>query len=69
MANSLPDPNSDPDNTGMRPDRRSPPSTPRWVKASALIVVILVVAFVVIHLSGGGFGRHAPLIQSWVQRP
>jgi hypothetical protein len=45
-----------------RPDPSSPPSTPRWVKALGLAVLVLVLAFVILHLAGGGFGGHAPLI-------
>jgi hypothetical protein len=48
--------------TRTRPDPGSPPSTPRWVKALGLAVLALVLAFVVLHLAGGGFGGHAPLI-------
>ncbi len=33
-----------------------PPGAPRWVKVFGIIVVVLVVAFVVLHLAGGGFG-------------
>jgi hypothetical protein len=54
-----PDSNSDTgDGTRERPNRRSPPSTPRWVKVSAIIVVVLVLLFVILHLTGGGFGGH-----------
>ena len=38
-------------------DLGAAPSTPRWVKVSGAAVVILVVAFVILHLAGGGF-RH-----------
>ena len=37
-----------------------PPPTPRWVKVFAVIAILLVLAFVVSHLAGGGMGRHAP---------
>ena len=47
----------------VKTNRPSGPSTPRWVKAAAIIVVVLILAFVVIHLSGGGFGHHVPLMQ------
>ena len=42
-----------------RPDPGSPPSTPRWVKVFGIIVIVLVLAFVILHLAGGGFGTHA----------
>ena len=64
-----PNPNSDPGNTGLRPDRQSPPGTPRWVKAAAIIVIGLILAFVVIHLAGGGIGHHIPLMQPGMQMP
>ena len=68
MADVPPNPNSDiGGNARMRPDRRSPPGIPRWVKASALIAIALVVLFVIMHLAGGGFGHHAPLMQYWAQ--
>ncbi len=43
-----------------KPDRRSPPSTPRWVKVSAIIFIILVLLFVLQHLAGGIFMGHMP---------
>ena len=71
MANSPlhPNPSNNPGNTGLRPDRRSPPSTPRWVKAAAILGIVLILMFVIVHLTGGGFGHHAPLIQHRVQLP
>jgi hypothetical protein len=32
--------------------------TPRWVKLFAIIVAILVLAFVALHLTGRGLGNH-----------
>ena len=55
--------------THVGPDRGSPPSTPRWVKVSAIIVIVLVLLFVILHLTGNSLGGHAPLIQHWVQQP
>lgn len=40
-------------------DRGSPPSAPRWVKVSGIIAIILVLLFVILHLTGGGLGSHA----------
>jgi hypothetical protein len=34
----------------------TPPSTPRWVKVFGAAVVILVVAVVILHLTGNSFG-------------
>lgn len=39
------------------------PGTPRWVKVFGLIALVLVLLFVVSHLTGGGRhgpGRHLP---------
>jgi hypothetical protein len=46
--------------TRVRPDRSSPPSTPRWVKVSAIIFIVLVLLFVLQHLAGGIFMGHMP---------
>ena len=35
-----------------------PPPAPRWVKVSAVIALIALIAVVVIHRSGGGLGHH-----------
>lgn len=37
-----------------------PPATPRWVWMFGMIVIVLVVLFVVLHLTGRGFGGHTP---------
>ena len=34
------------------------PATPRWVKVFAIIAVVVAAAFVILHLVGGGPGRH-----------
>jgi hypothetical protein len=34
------------------------PPTPRWVKAFGLMIVILVLAFIVLHLTGNSLGNH-----------
>jgi hypothetical protein len=38
--------------------RRPPPGTPRWVKVSAIIAIVLIVLFVALHLMGLGFSGH-----------
>ncbi len=59
----------------LRPERGSPPGTPRWVYMSGIIALILVLLLVVLLLGGGGDHgprRHAaPLgvIALGVQRP
>jgi hypothetical protein len=34
------------------------PGAPRWVKILGIVSLALVVAFVVVHLAGGGFRHH-----------
>ena len=40
------------------PARRSATPTPRWVKVAAGIILLLVLLFVILHLTGNGFGEH-----------
>ena len=57
--------------TPAKPDRGSPPSTPRWVKVLGIIFVALVLLVVILHLAGispGGPGSHMPSIEYWLQR-
>jgi hypothetical protein len=32
--------------------------TPRWVKVFGFVTIVAIVAFVILHLAGGGPGRH-----------
>jgi len=51
--------------TPVKPDRGSPPSTPRWVKVSGIIFIVLILLVIILHLTGnslGGPGGHIPLI-------
>lgn len=49
--------------------RGSPPGTPRWVKVFGVIGIVLVLAFVIVHLTGGSpFGNHFAMIQHWLQQ-
>jgi hypothetical protein len=57
------------DDTREKPDPGSPPSTPRWVKVFGIIVIVLVLLFVILHLTGGGLGGHTPLTEHGVQQP
>jgi hypothetical protein len=50
-ANARPYPDGA-DDTGPEPDHESPPSTPRWVKAFGIGVVILLLLFAGLHLTG-----------------
>jgi hypothetical protein len=45
--------------TDMRPERGLPPSTPRWVKVAGIIGIVLVLVFVILHLTGHSPGGHA----------
>ena len=42
--------------TRVSPDRKSPPSIPRWVKVSVIIFIVLVLLVLMIELTGHGFG-------------
>lgn len=44
--------------TDVGPDRGSTSSTPRWVKVFGIIVIVLVLLFVILHLTGRGLGSH-----------
>lgn len=48
------------DDTGVRPDRGSTISTPRWVKLSGIIVVILALLVAGLMLFGDRLGGHGP---------
>jgi hypothetical protein len=52
------DPPTEPD-TGADADRGSSTGTPRWVKVSGIIALVLVVLFVILKLTGLG-GEHGP---------
>ncbi|MGH7428482.1 MAG: hypothetical protein ACREJ4_09040, partial [Candidatus Methylomirabilaceae bacterium] len=49
-------PYPDTGDTGVGPDRGSTASTPRWVYVSGIIAIVLVLLFVIMHLTGGGLG-------------
>jgi hypothetical protein len=52
--------------------RQSPPATPRWVKVSGIILVLFIILFGVLHLSGnslGGPGNHSPSIEHGLHQP
>jgi hypothetical protein len=42
------------------PDPDDDTGTPRWVKVSGIIGAVLVLLFVIRHLTGGGLGGHIP---------
>ncbi len=55
--------------TSTKPDRKSPPSTPRWVKIFGIIGIVLIAVFAILHLTGNSpFGSHMAMIQHWLQQ-
>ena len=46
-------------NTAEQPSARSSqPAVPLWVKVSAAFAIVLLLLFVVLHVTGHGFGGH-----------
>ncbi|WP_328971437.1 hypothetical protein [Streptomyces sp. NBC_00239] len=59
MADFPPSRHSDDDGTDPgRPERGPAPGRPRWVNVFLAVLIALVVAFVIMHLAGGGMGGH-----------
>jgi hypothetical protein len=46
------------DDPGVAPDRGSNTRTPSWVYVSGIIAIVLVLLFVIMHLTGGSLGGH-----------
>ncbi len=44
--------------THEKPDRRSTPSTPRWVIVFGIIALVLALLFVISHFAGVGMSGH-----------
>ena len=42
------------------PDQRSTTGAPRWVKVFGVIALVLILLFVILHLTGRGLGGHTP---------
>ena len=59
MADPPPYPDTG-DDTGVAPHRGSTTGTPRWVYVFGIIAIVLVLLFVILHLTGGGLGGHTP---------
>ncbi len=58
--------------THVGPDPGSNTSTPRWVKVFGIIALVLVLLFVILHITGkslAGPGGHTLPIEHGVQRP
>lgn len=62
MADQPPYPDS---NSDTGDDNR----TPRWVKVFGIIAIVLVLGFVILHLTGSGLGRHTPPVEHGVKQP
>jgi len=61
MAEPPQDPSSDSGNNGPTvrvPDGSRPPARPRWVYAFWTVVILFVIVFITLHLTGRGFGPH-----------
>jgi hypothetical protein len=60
-------------NVGL--DHSVVPSTPRWVYTFGIVALVVIVLFIILHLTGGGFrghGGHTPPsspIEQSVQQP
>ena len=59
MADSPPNPDSN-DDTRAGPGRGSTTSTPRWVKLFAIIALVLVLLFIILHVACHGLRGHTP---------
>lgn len=60
------------DDLRIKPKRETPPVTPRWVKLFAMIVIILILLFGILHLTGnslGGPNSHMPSMDHSGQQP
>ena len=58
--------------THIEHGRESPPNTPRWVKVFGTIVIVLILLFVILHLTGHSpmsHLHHMPPTQQGVQQP
>jgi hypothetical protein len=48
----------DPSDRGPGDTANDDAETPRWVKVFGVVALVLVVAFALLHLAGGGFRGH-----------
>jgi hypothetical protein len=44
--------------TRVRPDRKPNTGVPRWVMVFVIVFIALALLFVILHLTGNGFGDH-----------
>jgi hypothetical protein len=50
---------TEPGDGRISPEADGPPPAPRWVKVAAIVATIVLLAFLVTHLLGGGLGHMA----------
>lgn len=41
-------------------DQEAPPPAPPWVRWFAIAIIVLFAIVVIVHVAGGGMGRHMP---------
>jgi hypothetical protein len=51
-------PESSASSDGDRAQRRTNTGIPRWVKVFVIVFIALALLFVILHLTGNGFGDH-----------
>ena len=54
--------------TNAKPNRGSPPGTPRWVKILGIFFIILILLVIILHLTGNDFGGHISSMEYWLQQ-
>ncbi len=45
------------------------PPTPTWVKVIGIVIIVLVIVFGALHLTGRGLGGHMPHVENGTQQP
>lgn len=59
MADQPQNPGSSSEKDHQETNRVLPPKTPRWVKVFGIIFLVLVLIFIIMHISGRGFMNHS----------
>ena len=59
----------DGDDTRLSPGGGGPPGVPRWVKAFGIVFAVLVLVFVILHLTGNSPGGHGSPFEHGARRP
>lgn len=50
----------DSENTGLAHEGKGAANTPRWVKVFGIVTIVLVLLFIILHLTGNSLGSHGP---------